>query len=101
MTPERRHADGVVVLGGPDLRVRLPLAVLPPQLAIFRRQRAQGDGAGAPKKTQKRKGKAVSQNDGAAQGRPVEPARSSANDTALKEETDREVHRKPRRDDQS
>ncbi|XP_068574033.1 pericentrin isoform X2 [Cebidichthys violaceus] len=60
------------------------------KLASFRQKRAKGDGAGAPKKTQKRKGKAVSQNDGATQGRPVEPALSSANDAELSEKTDHE-----------
>ncbi|KAM6917864.1 pericentrin isoform 2-T2 [Lycodopsis pacificus] len=59
-------------------------------LASFRQKRAKGDGAGAPKKTQKRKGKAVSQNDGATQGRAVEPALSSANDAELSEKTDHE-----------
>ncbi|XP_031703854.1 pericentrin [Anarrhichthys ocellatus] len=60
------------------------------KLASFRQKRAKGDGAGAPKKTQKRKGKAVSQNDGATQGRAVEPALSSANDVELSEKTDHE-----------
>ncbi|KAK9534370.1 hypothetical protein VZT92_009414 [Zoarces viviparus] len=61
-------------------------------LASFRQKRAKGDGAGAPKKTQKRKGKAVSQNDGATQGRDVEAALTSANDAELSEKTD---HKEP------
>lgn len=81
----------MVVLGGPDLRVHLPLAVLPAQLASFRQKRAKGDGAGAAKKTQKRKGQAVSQNDGATQDRRVEPALSSAKDSELNNKTNNEV----------
>lgn len=90
-TPELHHADCVVVLGGPDLCVRLPLAVLPAQLASFRQKRAKGDGTGAPKKTQKRKGPTVPQNDGATQGRHVESNVSSANDNGPDKETNHEV----------
>ncbi|XP_039642921.1 pericentrin isoform X3 [Perca fluviatilis] len=64
-------------------------------LASFRQKRAKSDGAGAPKKTQKRKGKTVAQNDGATQGRPVEPALSSANDTELNKKTNHEEPQKP------
>ncbi|XP_078134423.1 pericentrin isoform X2 [Sander vitreus] len=64
-------------------------------LASFRQKRAKGDGAGAPKKTQKRKGKTVTQNDGATQGRPVEPSLSSANDTELDKKTNHEESQKP------
>ncbi|XP_032355881.1 pericentrin isoform X2 [Etheostoma spectabile] len=64
-------------------------------LASFRQKRAKGDGAGAPKKTQKRKGKTVTQNDGATQGRLVEPALSSANDTELNKKTNHEEPQKP------
>lgn len=79
----------MVVLGGADLRVHLCLAVLPAQLASFRQKRAKSDGAGAAKKTQKRKGQTVPQNDGSTQDRHVEPA---ADDTGLKSKTNHEVH---------
>ncbi|XP_054469221.1 pericentrin isoform X2 [Anoplopoma fimbria] len=65
------------------------------KLASFRQKRAKGDGAGAPKKTQKRKGKTVSQDDGATQGRPVEPAPSSANDTEQNKNTNHEEPQQP------
>ncbi|XP_034713635.1 pericentrin isoform X3 [Etheostoma cragini] len=64
-------------------------------LASFRQKRAKGDGAGAPKKTQKRKGKTVTQNDGATQGRPVEPALSSADNTELNKNTNHEEPQTP------
>ncbi|XP_028420872.1 pericentrin isoform X5 [Perca flavescens] len=64
-------------------------------LASFRQKRSKSDSAGAPKKTQKRKGKTVAQNDGATQGRPVEPALSSANDTELNKKTNHEEPQKP------
>ncbi|KAM8917072.1 pericentrin isoform 2-T2 [Spinachia spinachia] len=51
------------------------------KLASFRQKRAKGDGTGATKKTQKRKGTTVSQNDGAAQGHHLESTFSSTNDT--------------------
>ncbi|XP_068436282.1 pericentrin [Clinocottus analis] len=70
------------------------------KLASFRQKRAQGDGAGAPKKTQKRKGKAVSQNDGATQGRPVKPTLSSANDAKLDEKTNHEGPQNQQPEDQ-
>ncbi|KAM3594613.1 uncharacterized protein V6R79_010896 [Siganus canaliculatus] len=57
-------------------------------LASYRQKRAKGDGAGAAKKTQKRKGQTVSQDDSATQARPVEPAACSAtNSKANHEET--------------
>ncbi len=98
LTPELHHADSVVVLSGPDLCVRLPLAVLPAQLASFRQKRAKGDGTGPAKKTQKRKGQTVSQNDSATQDRGVVPALSSANDTELNNKTNHEVHSWSHRD---
>ncbi|XP_042356085.1 pericentrin isoform X2 [Plectropomus leopardus] len=64
-------------------------------LASYRQKRAKGDGAGAPKKTQKRKGQAVSQNDGETQGCRVEPALSSANDTELTKKTNHEEPEQP------
>ncbi|XP_027130303.1 pericentrin isoform X5 [Larimichthys crocea] len=64
-------------------------------LASFRQKRAKGDGAGAAKKTQKRKGQAVSQNDGATQDRRVEPALSSAKDSELNNKTNNEEPEKP------
>lgn len=81
----------MVVLSGADLRVHLPLTVIPAQLASYRQKRAKGDGAGAPKKTPKRKGQNDAQNDGATQDRHVEPALPSAGDTAL---NNHEVHLK-------
>ncbi|XP_070699119.1 pericentrin [Pempheris klunzingeri] len=65
------------------------------KLASFRQKRAKGDSAGAPKKTQKRKGQTVSQNDSAAQDRRVESALSSAIDTELKSKTNHEEPQKP------
>ncbi|XP_044023203.1 pericentrin isoform X3 [Siniperca chuatsi] len=56
-------------------------------LAIFRQKRAKSDGAGAAKKTQKRKGQTVSQNDSATQEHLVVPALSSASDTELNNKT--------------
>ncbi|XP_073339039.1 pericentrin isoform X1 [Pagrus major] len=64
-------------------------------LASFRQKRAKGDGAGAAKKTQKRKGQAVSQNDSATQDRRVEPALSTTNDTELNNKTNHEEPQKP------
>ncbi|XP_078031283.1 pericentrin isoform X3 [Epinephelus lanceolatus] len=64
-------------------------------LASYRQKRAKGDGAGAPKKTQKRKGQADSQNDGATQGRRVEPALPSASDKELNKKTNHEEPQKP------
>ncbi|XP_035529571.1 pericentrin [Morone saxatilis] len=60
------------------------------KLASFRQKRAKGDGAGAAKKTQKRKGQTVSQNDGTAQDRRVEPAAPSASDAELSNKTNHE-----------
>lgn len=92
LTPELHYADSVVVLSGPDLCVHLPLAVLPAQLASFRQKRAKSDSAGAAKKTQKRKGQAVAQNDSSTQDRHVEAAPPSANNTELNNKTNHEVH---------
>ncbi|XP_051244571.1 pericentrin isoform X2 [Dicentrarchus labrax] len=63
-------------------------------LASFRQKRAKGDGAGAAKKTQKRKGQTVSQNDSTTQDRRVEPALPSANDTELRKKTNHEEPQK-------
>ncbi|KAL6105456.1 pcnt [Pungitius sinensis] len=60
------------------------------KLASFRQKRAKGDGTGAPKKTQKRKGPNVPQNDGTTQGRHVESTLPSANDTGPNKKTNRE-----------
>ncbi|KAM7376064.1 hypothetical protein PAMP_005812 [Pampus punctatissimus] len=60
------------------------------KLASFRQKRAKNDGAGAAKKTQKRKGQAVPQNDYATQECRVEPAPPSANDTELNSKTNHE-----------
>ncbi|XP_034530488.1 pericentrin isoform X2 [Notolabrus celidotus] len=64
-------------------------------LASFRQKRAKGDCAGAPKKTQKRKGQNDAQNDGAAQDRHVEPALPSAKDKELNNKTNHEEPQKP------
>uniref|UniRef100_UPI0037E7F2AE pericentrin isoform X2 n=1 Tax=Semicossyphus pulcher TaxID=241346 RepID=UPI0037E7F2AE len=79
-------------------------------LASFRQKRAKGDGAGAPKKTQKRKGQNDAQNGGATQDRRVEPALSSASDKKLNNKTNHEepqkaekpeVQQNPRQKDQT
>ncbi|KAF7667502.1 hypothetical protein LDENG_00056390 [Lucifuga dentata] len=65
-------------------------------LASFRQKRAKSDSAGAAKKTQKRKGPAVSQNDCSAQDYHVEPALLSANDSMLNSKTNHEEPQKSR-----
>ncbi|KAI4804513.1 hypothetical protein KUCAC02_026139, partial [Chaenocephalus aceratus] len=65
------------------------------KLASYRQKREKGNSAGTSKKTQKRKGQTVSQNDGATQGRPVDAALSSANDTELNKKTNHEEPQKP------
>ncbi|KAL3049416.1 hypothetical protein OYC64_008804 [Pagothenia borchgrevinki] len=65
------------------------------KLASYRQKRAKGNSAGTSKKTQKRKGQTVSQNDGATQGRPVDATLSSANDTELNKKTNHEEPQKP------
>lgn len=92
-TPEVHHADSVVVLFGADVRVHLPLAVLLAQLASFRQKRAKSDGAGAAKKTQKRKGQVDSQNDRSTEDHHVEPALPSASATEHNNSTNHEVCR--------
>ncbi|GLD47932.1 A-kinase anchor protein 9-like protein [Lates japonicus] len=64
-------------------------------LASFRQKRAKSDSAGAAKKTQKRKGQAVSQNDSSTQDRHVEAAPPSANNTELNNKTNHEKPPKP------
>ncbi|XP_069008664.1 pericentrin isoform X2 [Embiotoca jacksoni] len=59
-------------------------------LASFRQKRAKSNGAGAAKKTPKRKGQAVSQNDSSTQDGHVEPALSSASATELNSNTNQE-----------
>lgn len=92
LTPELHHAYSVVLLSGPYLCVHLHLTVLPAQLASFRQKRAKGDGAGAAKKTQKRKGQTVSQIHNATQDCHIEPTLCSASDTELDKKTNHEVH---------
>lgn len=79
------HADCVVVLSGPHLCVNLCLAVLPAQLASYRQKRAKGDTSGETKKTQKRKGPAVSQ---------IQSA--TAQDAELNSKTNHEVQHRSR-----
>ncbi|XP_039994200.1 pericentrin isoform X3 [Xiphias gladius] len=64
-------------------------------LASFRQKRAKGDSSGAAKKTQKRKGQTVSQNDSSTQDRYVEQAPPSVNDTELNSKTNHEEPQKP------
>ncbi|XP_017270711.1 pericentrin isoform X2 [Kryptolebias marmoratus] len=59
-------------------------------LASFRQKRAKSDGAGAAKKTQKRKGQAVKKNDSPTQDRNVDPAPPSAGATERVNTTDHE-----------
>uniref|UniRef100_A0A3B5B329 Pericentrin-like n=1 Tax=Stegastes partitus TaxID=144197 RepID=A0A3B5B329_9TELE len=53
------------------------------KLASYRQKRAKSNGAGATKKTQKRKGQNVSQNDSSTQDPHIEPALPSASATEL------------------
>uniref|UniRef100_A0A3Q3AKC5 Pericentrin n=1 Tax=Kryptolebias marmoratus TaxID=37003 RepID=A0A3Q3AKC5_KRYMA len=62
------------------------------KLASFRQKRAKSDGAGAAKKTQKRKGQAVKKNDSPTQDRNVDPAPPSAGATERVNTTDHEVY---------
>ncbi|XP_041668237.1 pericentrin isoform X2 [Cheilinus undulatus] len=64
-------------------------------LASYRQKRAQGNGAGAPKKTQKRKGQNDAQNDGATQDRHVEAPLPTANNKELNNKTSHEEPQKP------
>ncbi|KAM4625822.1 pericentrin [Polymixia lowei] len=59
-------------------------------LASFRQRRAKSDSAGTAKKTAKRKGQDVPQNDCSTQDRRLEPAPPSANDTEQSSKTNRE-----------
>lgn len=86
------HHVGSLVLGGPDLCVHLPLTILPAQLASFRQKRAKSDSAGAAKKTQKRKGKNVSKDDGSTQDHAIEPLCQTASDSDLNRKTNDEVY---------
>lgn len=82
-TPKLRHACSMVLFSGPDLCVHLRLTVIPAQLASFQQKRAKGDIAGASKKTQKRKGQAVTQIHSATQDCPVKSDLCQAGDTNL------------------
>ncbi|XP_034431835.1 pericentrin isoform X3 [Hippoglossus hippoglossus] len=64
-------------------------------LASFRQKRAKSDSAGTAKKTQKRKGSTVAQNDGSTQDHCVEPVPPSATDTELTRKTNHEVPQIP------
>ncbi|XP_029937869.1 pericentrin isoform X2 [Myripristis murdjan] len=66
-------------------------------LASFRQKRAKSDSAGAAKKTQKRKGQNVSQNDRSTQDRHLEPALPSASDAEKNSKTNHEELQKPRK----
>ncbi|XP_026194895.1 pericentrin-like isoform X2 [Anabas testudineus] len=59
-------------------------------LASFRQKRAKSDSAGAAKKTQKRKGQAVTKNDGSSQDHHIDLAPPAASDTELKSKTNHE-----------
>uniref|UniRef100_A0A3Q3MWM4 Pericentrin n=1 Tax=Labrus bergylta TaxID=56723 RepID=A0A3Q3MWM4_9LABR len=71
------------------------------KLASYRQKRSKGDGAGAPKKTQKRKGQNDAQNDGAAQDRHIDAALPSASGKAGNMPEKSEVEQNQRREDQS
>uniref|UniRef100_A0A3Q1FSN0 Pericentrin n=1 Tax=Acanthochromis polyacanthus TaxID=80966 RepID=A0A3Q1FSN0_9TELE len=58
------------------------------KLASYRQKRAKSNGAGATKKTQKRKGQTVTQNDSSPQDPNVEPALPSASATELNRQKD-------------
>uniref|UniRef100_A0A3Q3BRR7 Pericentrin n=1 Tax=Haplochromis burtoni TaxID=8153 RepID=A0A3Q3BRR7_HAPBU len=60
------------------------------KLASFRQKRAKSDGAGAAKKTQKRKGQVDSQNDRSTEDHHVEPALPSASATEYNNSTNHE-----------
>lgn len=83
LTLEPNHAYNVVVFSSPYLCVYLRFTVLM-QLASFRQKRAKCDGAGAVKKTQKKKGQTVTQIHNAMQDQYVEAAFCPASDTELK-----------------
>lgn len=91
LTTKPHHAC-VVVLSGPDLCVHLHLIVLPAQLASYQQKRAKANNTGTSKKTQKRKGQAVSQVDSAPQGHHIEPAFGPAGDTEVNNKTGHEVY---------
>ncbi|CAJ1074387.1 pericentrin isoform X4 [Xyrichtys novacula] len=65
------------------------------KLASYRQKRAKSDSAGAPKKTQKRKGQNDAQNDGAAQDHHVGAAPPAAKDKELNNKTNHEEPQKP------
>ncbi|XP_051804402.1 pericentrin isoform X2 [Acanthochromis polyacanthus] len=60
------------------------------KLASYRQKRAKSNGAGATKKTQKRKGQTVTQNDSSPQDPNVEPALPSASATELNRKANNE-----------
>ncbi|XP_029350413.1 pericentrin isoform X2 [Echeneis naucrates] len=64
-------------------------------LASYRQKREKNVSAGAKKKTQKRKGQNVTQNDSSTQDCHVEPAPPSTNDTKLNSKTNNEDIQKP------
>ncbi|XP_008275148.1 pericentrin [Stegastes partitus] len=64
-------------------------------LASYRQKRAKSNGAGATKKTQKRKGQNVSQNDSSTQDPHIEPALPSASATELNSKANHEEPQKP------
>ncbi|CAL8285441.1 unnamed protein product [Lota lota] len=66
------------------------------KLASFREKRAKGDGAGAQKKTAKRKGQNVPKTDRPAQERPLEPAPAPASDAKENCKINHEVPQRPK-----
>ncbi|XP_076013417.1 pericentrin isoform X2 [Genypterus blacodes] len=66
------------------------------KLASFRQKRAKSDGAGAAKKTQKRKGQADSQNDRSTQDRSIGPDLPSTSDANVNGKTNHEGAQKTR-----
>lgn len=83
LTPELHHACSMVLFSGPYLCVHLCLTFIPAQLASFQQKRAKGDTAGASKKTQKRKGQAVTQIHSTTQDCPVKSDLCQAGDANL------------------
>lgn len=69
------------------------------KLASFRQKRAKSNSAGAAKKTQKRKGQTVSQNDSATQDCHVKPGPPSTSDTEQSRKSNNEELQKPEKSD--
>ncbi|XP_047466343.1 pericentrin [Mugil cephalus] len=71
------------------------------KFASYRQKLAKSDGAGAAKKTQKRKGQVVTQNDSSTQDHHVEPPRPSASAKELNNKANHEKPPKPEKPEKS